>query len=145
MRIPNAPRLLHTADAPIEIGRITILQIIHRHDCPLDNKRLVTHQHPHPKTFPRKPLWCPQTAQTQRLSRFVHNIRLAIQNIRTAGMRLPAVLIVSIFTCFRCHSPGGSLGAWSSRPASDSSAMRRITGSSRSTSSSPSRRSARIA
>ena len=54
VRIEQLIGLLHSAYAPIYIGRIAILQVILRRNITTGNKGLMAHQHTIGKTAPRE-------------------------------------------------------------------------------------------
>lgn len=76
--------LFHNADAPVYIGRITVIEIV---GYQLGNvgagvKRLMAHQHAPTKGTPREPLRRSKAAMAHKATIHIDNIRIAIEHGR---------------------------------------------------------------
>ena len=81
--------LAHNADAPVDICRMAILQIVRELTGYLrtDIESLMAHQHTLFEGLPSKRLWWTMGTQMQEVALFIRDSRIAVDNSRKTAVR----------------------------------------------------------
>ena len=79
--VMQVPGLLHDADAPVEVRREAVAQVIVRGDGTAGEEGLVAHEHAVPEALPREVLGRGQAAHPQEMALTVDQRRVAIEDV----------------------------------------------------------------
>ena len=75
--------ILHDTDAPVEVGRKPVLQVVWMFQCqfPTGEESLMAYQHSFLEAFPMQYIGCLKAPHVQKMSFFIYNGSLAINHI----------------------------------------------------------------
>ena len=77
--------LLHDPDAPVEVGRKSVAQVVRNNPVAAGEERLVTHHHAGLETFPGQRFRSGETAHAEEMPFFIYDSRFSVYYIRQFG------------------------------------------------------------
>ena len=78
-------RLFHNLNAPVEVGREAIAQVIRHHEVASGKEGLVADEHPLAETFPCQYFGGREAAHAQEVAFMIYQLRFAIEHIGQCG------------------------------------------------------------